>query len=205
VRTLPLRSRRVSEWPLPETQWVKYYLGGWEQLSTDVPRPSAEVGNAHREPDVFTQMPLKKTTKVERLRYMTEPLPHDVLVAGPISLTLYAEIDQSDTNWLVVLKDVGPDVAAVTARVGERAVPETLPERELTRGWLRRRTGQRILIDPGPQNPSTNWRRIRSNRLRRARSSSMKSSCWRRLTSSKLVIESASKSVVLTCLRERAR
>ena len=90
-----------------------------------------------RSPDVFTQMPLKKTTKVERLRYMTEPLAHDVLVAGPISLTLYAEIDQPDTNWIVVLKDVGPDVSVVTARVGERTVPQTLPERELTRGWLK--------------------------------------------------------------------
>ena len=129
--------RTGSDWPLPETQWAKYYLAGWEQLSTDAPRPSAEVGNAHREPDVFTQMPLKKTSKVERLRYMTEPLAQDVLVAGPISLTLYAEIDQTDTNWIVVLKDVGPDVSVVTARVGERAVPENLPERELTRGWLK--------------------------------------------------------------------
>jgi putative CocE/NonD family hydrolase len=68
---------------------------------------------------------------------MTEPLPHDVLVAGPISLTLYAEIDQPDTNWIVVLKDVGPDVSVVTARAGERTVPQTLPERELTRGWLK--------------------------------------------------------------------
>jgi putative CocE/NonD family hydrolase len=82
-------------------------------------------------------MPLKKTTKVERLRYMTDPLPHDVLVAGPISLTLYAAIDQTDTNWIVILKDVGPDVSVVTARVGERTVPGTLPERELTRGWLK--------------------------------------------------------------------
>ncbi len=54
---------------------------------------------------------------------MTDPLAHDVLVAGPISLTLYAEIDQPDTNWIVVLKDVGPDVSVVTARVGERTVP----------------------------------------------------------------------------------
>ena len=129
--------RTGSDWPLPETQWAKYYLSGWEQLSTDVPRPAAEVGDAHREPDVFTQMPLKKTSKVERLRYMTEPLAQDVLVAGPISLTLYAEIDQTDTNWIVVLKDVGPDVSVVTARVGERSVPDTLPERELTRGWLK--------------------------------------------------------------------
>ena len=129
--------RTGTDWPLPEAKWVKYYLGGWEQLSETAPRSAAEVGNALREPDVYTQMPLKKTSKAECLRYMTEPLPHDVLVAGPISLTLYAEIDQTDTNWIVVLKDVGPDASVVTARVGERNVPDTLPERELTRGWLK--------------------------------------------------------------------
>jgi len=57
--------------------------------------------------------------------------------SGPITLTLYAAIDQEDTNWIIVLKDVGPDVSVRTAREGERDVPSTLPERELTRGWLK--------------------------------------------------------------------
>src|SRR4029077_20379508 len=52
-------------------------------------------------------------------------------------LTLYASIDETDTNWIVVLKDVGPDVSVRTAREGERFVPDNLPERELTRGWLK--------------------------------------------------------------------
>ena len=129
--------RTGTDWPLPETEWVKFYLGDWERLSTAPPRPAAEVGQAAREPDVFTQMPLKKTAKIERLRYMTDPLPHDLTVAGPISLTLHAAIDKADTNWIVTLKDIGPDVSVVTAREGERAVPSDLPERELTRGWLK--------------------------------------------------------------------
>ena len=129
--------RTGTNWPLPETEWVKFYLGDWERLTTAPPRPSAEAGKAISEPDVFTQMPLKKTVKVERLRYLTEPLAQDLTVAGPISLTLYAALDQPDTNWIVVLKDVGPDVSVVTAREGERSVPADLPERELTRGWLK--------------------------------------------------------------------
>ncbi len=116
---------------------AKYYLSHWETLTTDAPRPAAELGESAREPDVFTQMPTTRTTKIERLRYMPEPLPHDVTVAGPIVLTLYASIDQDDTNWIVVLKDVGPDVSVRTAREGERDVPSNLPERELTRGWLK--------------------------------------------------------------------
>ena len=63
-------------------------------------------------------MPLKKTMKVERLRYMTNPLAEDLTVVGPISLTLYAAIDKADTNWIVILKDVGPDVSVVTAPRG---------------------------------------------------------------------------------------
>src|SRR5260370_35731695 len=80
-------------------------------------------------------MPLKKTTKVERLRYMTDPIPRDLQVVGPISLTIYAAIDKEDTNWIVILKDVGPDVSVQTAREGERSPPLELHERELTRGW----------------------------------------------------------------------
>jgi putative CocE/NonD family hydrolase len=128
--------RTASDWPLPQTEWTKFYLSQWEGLSTEAPLGS-EAGASVREPDVFTQMPLTRTVKVERLRYMTDPLPRDVDVVGPIALTLYAAIDQSDTNWIVVLKDVGPDVSVRTAREGERAVPQNLPERELTRGWLK--------------------------------------------------------------------
>jgi hypothetical protein len=43
---------------------------------------------------------MTRTTKIERLRYMTDPLSRDVVVAGPITLTLYAAIDQEDTNWI---------------------------------------------------------------------------------------------------------
>jgi uncharacterized protein len=129
--------RTGTDWPLPETQWRKLYLGNWERLAPNPPAPAAESGQAAREPDVFTQMPLKKTMKVERLRYMTEPSAEDLTVVGPISLTLFAAIDKADTNWIVILKDVGPDVSVVTARQGERTVPANLPERELTRGWLK--------------------------------------------------------------------
>jgi hypothetical protein len=129
--------RSAADWPLPETRWTKYFLSQWESLTTDPPRPRGEVGASAREPDVFTQMPLTKTARIERLRYLTDPLPHDVTVVGPIALTLYAAIDQDDTNWIVILKDVGPDVSVRTARDGERDVPDDLPERELTRGWLK--------------------------------------------------------------------
>jgi putative CocE/NonD family hydrolase len=127
----------AADWPLPETQWTKYYLSAWERLTMEPPAPPQQVGRAVCEPDVFTQTPLKQTAKVEKLRYLSQPLPHDLSVVGPICLTLYAAIDQDDTNWIILLKDVGPDVSVQTAREGERSVPADLPERELTRGWLK--------------------------------------------------------------------
>ena len=115
--------RTADDWPIPGTQWTKYYLHSWERLKTDPHIPSDQTQAAEREPDAFVQMPPTKTMKIERLRYMTDPLPKDTLVAGPISLTLYAALDQEDTNWIVVLKDIGPDVSVRTQREGERFVP----------------------------------------------------------------------------------
>ena len=88
-------------------------------------------------PDAFVQMPPTQTNKVQSLRYMSDPLPHDLLVAGPSVLNLFASIDQDDTNWIVSLKDVGPDVSVRTVREGERELPTDLPEREVARGWLK--------------------------------------------------------------------
>jgi hypothetical protein len=99
-------------------------------------------------------MPPTHTNRIQKLRYLTDPLPEDTLVAGPISLTLYASIDQEDTNWIVVLKDVGPDAGRRTARAGEREIPADLPEKELTRGWLK---ASNRAIDAARSTPWRPW------------------------------------------------
>ena len=127
--------RSGSDWPLPETQWIKFYLRGWERLTAE---PFvASSADDYQAPDAFAQMPASQTSRIQRLRYMSEPLAEDVTIAGPSVLNLYAAIDQDDTNWIVILKDVGPDVGVQTAREGERDVTPGLHERELTRGWLK--------------------------------------------------------------------
>jgi putative CocE/NonD family hydrolase len=155
--------KTAADWPLPGTQWFKFYLDDWQRLTTNPPCPADQTGTAAGEPDVFTQMPLKKTAKVERLRYMTNPLAQDLTVVGPISLTLHAEIDKTDTNWIVILKDVGPDVSVVTAREGERTVPADLPERELTRGWLK---ASYRAIDPTRSKPGEPFHKLTRDSIR---------------------------------------
>ena len=127
--------RSGSDWPLPETQWTKFYLNSWERLQTASFTPSS--ADDELPADAFVQMPPTQTNAVQKLRYLTDPLPQDLLIAGPAVLNLFAEIDQDDTNWIVSLKDVGPDGSVRTVREGEREIPHNLPEREVTRGWLK--------------------------------------------------------------------
>lgn len=141
-----------KDWPLPETQWTKFYLNSWERLRTEPIEPMSSEG--YEDPDAFLQMPPTHTRKIQKLRYMTDPLAEDTLVVGPSALYLHAAIDQEDTNWIIVLKDVGPDVSVMTAREGETAVPEDLPERELTRGWLK---ASHRTVDPNRSKPWRPW------------------------------------------------
>jgi len=144
--------RSASDWPVPETQWTKFYLYSWGRMKAKPLAPSSSQGC--ETPDSFLQMPLTHTQKVQKLRYMTDPLAEDVEVAGPICLKLYAAIDQKDTNWIVVLKDVGPDVSVMTARPGENDVAENLPERELSRGWLK---ASHRAVDKKRSKPGRPW------------------------------------------------
>src|SRR5262245_17963044 len=144
--------RSASDWPPPETQWIKFYLRGWERLTTEPFTPSS--ADDYQAPDAFAQMPASQTNRIQKLRYLSEPLPDDVTIAGPSVLHLYAAIDQDDTNWIVILKDVGPDVGVQTAREGERDITPGLHERELTRGWLK---ASHRAVDPTRSLPGRPW------------------------------------------------
>ncbi|KAA9160717.1 CocE/NonD family hydrolase [Amycolatopsis acidicola] len=127
--------RTDADWPLPGTQWTPFYLDSWERLRTEPFTPSSVDDRIP--PDAFVQMPLSQTRQVSRLRFLSAPLNEDLTVVGPSSLKLFASIDAEDTNWIVALSDVGPDDHVQTVREGERDVRRDLPERELTRGWLK--------------------------------------------------------------------
>jgi predicted acyl esterase len=144
--------RTGENWPLPETQWTKLYLNSWERLTAE-PFTSSSV-DKYIPPDLFVQMPPTQTNKIAKLRFLTDPLPHDVLVAGPSVLNLFASIDQEDTNWIVSLCDVGPDPSVRTAREGEREIRDDLPSRELTRGWLK---ASHRALDPKRSRPWKPW------------------------------------------------
>jgi uncharacterized protein len=147
--------RVAQDWPLPETQWTKLHLNSWERL---IAQPFLDQSlDEYLPPDAFVQMPPTQTNTIAKLRYLSEPVARDLLVAGPIVLNLWASIDQDDTNWIIILKDVGPDVSVRTAREGERAIREDLKERELTRGWLK---ASHRALDPDRSLPWRPWHRL---------------------------------------------
>jgi len=147
--------RTGTDWPLPESQWTKFYLSSWERLRTAPFTPGSVDDEVP--PDAFVQMPPVQTNMVQTLRYMTDPLPQDVLVAGPSVLILFAAIDQDDTNWIITLKDIGPDASVRTVREGERELPRNIHERELTRGWLK---ASHRALDPKRSKPWRPWHRL---------------------------------------------
>lgn len=126
--------RYAENWPIPETKWTPFYFRTWERLSARPMDANSYDGNL--EPDAFVQMPPTLTNQISKLRYMTDPLPEDVTIAGPISATFYASLDCEDTNWFVTLKDLGPDPSDRTGRKGEWDIKD-LPEKYLTKGMLK--------------------------------------------------------------------
>lgn len=121
--------RRESEWPLARTEWTKFYLRRWEELSTD---PEDAAGK----PDVFVQQPPDETAALRSVQYSSGRLTEDLEITGPAAFYLYASIDQSDTNWIVSLRDVAP---------GGKQV-------ELTKGFLK---ASHRALDAGLSTPHT--------------------------------------------------
>ncbi|MBX7211591.1 MAG: CocE/NonD family hydrolase [Verrucomicrobiaceae bacterium] len=124
------RWRTAPDWPLPETQWTKFYLhsngrangiGGDGTLSTSADQSA--------ESDTYTYDPAKPTRSCftgghledgaadtrksssgeDVLVYTTPPLAEEVEVIGPITAKLYAATSARDTDWMARLIDVQPD------------------------------------------------------------------------------------------------
>jgi len=147
--------RFAADWPPPEARWTKFYLTNWERLRVEAFVPGSV--DACIPADTFTQMPLSQTNRVQSLRFVSERLPEDLLIAGPAVLNLFAAIDQPDTNWIIVIKDIGPDPTVRSAREDGRRLPDGVPEREVTRGWLK--ASQRAL-DSERSKPWKPWHKL---------------------------------------------
>ncbi len=126
--------RDEKDWPLPGTEWRRYYLHSRGRANTlDGDGVLAGEPPDNEPPDVFLYNPLNPVptnggglccyhnavpggafdqTPVERradvLVYTTAPLAEDTEVTGPVSLTLYASSSAPDTDFTAKLVSVGP-------------------------------------------------------------------------------------------------
>ena len=130
--------RDEAEWPLARTEYANYYLHGVGRanslhgdgaLNTEPPGdephdryrydpedPVPTLGGQIMEIPGTVDGPWDRTP-VERRDdvpvYTSQPLPHDVEVTGPVSLTLFAASSALDTDFTGTLVDVHPDGKAI--------------------------------------------------------------------------------------------
>lgn len=121
-----------QDWPLPQTQWTKFYLrskgransiDGDGLLSADPPAGGEAPFDTYvYDPAKPTRSPFtgghledgaadtrKSSGGPGVLVYTTPPLEEEIEVTGPITAKLYASTSARDTDWMVRLVDVQPD------------------------------------------------------------------------------------------------
>jgi putative CocE/NonD family hydrolase len=126
--------RSAADWPLPETQFTRYYLhsggkanssAGDGTLSTELPAdeppdqytydpddptPSAAFANGHIDGPRDISASAKRQ---DVLVYTTPELTEDLELIGPITARLYAATSAHDTDWMLRISDVQPDGRAL--------------------------------------------------------------------------------------------
>ncbi len=142
--------RAAEDWPLPGTQFTKYYLhsggkanssSGDGSLSTQPPggekvdryvydphdpTPSPGFTNGH----IDGPRDISKTAgRKDVLVYDTAELTEDVELVGPISARLFAATSCRDTDWMIRLSDVHPDGKALFLAEGVMRARHRDPER----------------------------------------------------------------------------
>ena len=94
----PLAAR---DFPLPETDWRRYFLRAGHGLSLDPP-DKAEA------PDSYTVSHDDPKAKEGRAVYVLD-FPQTTAICGPAMLTLWATLTTLDTDFFVLLADQSPD------------------------------------------------------------------------------------------------
>jgi uncharacterized protein len=109
--------RFAPEWPLPQTQWTKFYLDGEQQT--------------------LSLTPPAKPTKVsfpalgDGLTFVSAPLTHDMEITGPLASHLTVSSTTSDADLFLVVRVFTADLREVTF------VGAIDPHTPVAQGWLR--------------------------------------------------------------------
>ncbi|SEA23450.1 hypothetical protein SAMN04488580_102104 [Mycobacterium sp. 283mftsu] len=134
--------KTATNWPLPQTQWINYYLSG-AGGSADRDGKLLPVLPGPQPPDTYTYDPLNPApslgghsccgaksgpqgpydqTPVEQrsdvLVYTGDPVSHDTEITGAATVTLWAQSSAVDTDFTAKLVVVKPDGTAINLNNG---------------------------------------------------------------------------------------
>ncbi|WP_431240794.1 CocE/NonD family hydrolase [Mycolicibacterium aichiense] len=137
------RWKSAPSWPLPQTQWTRYFLSGDGQMDSrtgtltttatavgqtpdhyvyDPTDPAPSVGGhsccgARSGPQgPYDQIPVEQRSDV--LVYSSDPLSADTEVTGPVTVDLWASSSAVDTDFTAKLIVVKPDGDAINLNNG---------------------------------------------------------------------------------------
>jgi uncharacterized protein len=124
------RWRNFPSWPPPGTREMRLFLQEGGKLAFDKAPAPADAATAFDEylsdparPVPYTQNPEQgwsatyvtedqrfASRRPDVLVYQSEPLDHDVTLAGPLAAELFVSTTGTDADWVVKLIDVSPGV-----------------------------------------------------------------------------------------------
>ena len=132
----PYPFRFEEDWPIPRTQWTKYFLridrAGTEdpdavegELVSALPSKTATVGYMQSAPSRPGKMP-------RGVSFVTPPMTADTEITGPIVLNVWVSSTGEDTDLFATLRNIGPDGKDLL-ELGQQEEPLAC----VTKGWLR--------------------------------------------------------------------
>jgi putative CocE/NonD family hydrolase len=145
------RWRAEEDWPLPGTQFTKYYFHSRGRANSSAGDGTLSTESPEDEPaDHYTYNPLDPTpspgftnghidgprnvstssARDDVLVYQTSELTEDVEVVGPITAKFFAATSAYDTDWMVRLVDVYPDGRALFLAEGLMRARHRDPEKQ---------------------------------------------------------------------------
>jgi predicted acyl esterase len=132
----PYAFRFEDDWPIPRTQWTKFYLRMDRAGSAD---PKAAEGELTSAPPPkagavrYAQAAPSRPGKMPRgVSFETPPLAADTEVTGPIVLNVWVSSTGKDADIFATLRNIGPDGKDVP-EMGQQGEPLDC----VTKGWLR--------------------------------------------------------------------
>ncbi len=129
-----------SDFPLPETQWTRYYLNSANKLST-APADAKDDSKT----DTYEVVSDATDDKLDRLEYRLS-FDKPTAICGPITLSLWASCTAADTDFFGVISDIAPNGRVRPLQRGMlRASLRSLDE-EMS-NWVSI-DGDRVLIRP---------------------------------------------------------